>query len=277
MAPEAYKETARQHPRAIPVISEKHVLPSSVNHGIEEKPASANKTLTETMTEKLAPAYATVSDATHAIASKIQSLAFSAAEVSPPNPAAKSPASPNLAAKVTGELNTAAKGPASPNVSAIAPGALNPAAKGKATLAQVASTSVSSRRTAAATPIPAVDRAPPAATTAAGATGYHVRTGDQIWDKGVSVKEYIMHKLEPGEDERALSQVISQAINPRKTPGEGGVVEKMKEAVTSLLRSEEYSQPAGYHSAKSSFSHIPISTNAHEGSLPVPSTSNITI
>ncbi|XWS53091.1 hypothetical protein CRYUN_Cryun11dG0127900 [Craigia yunnanensis] len=40
------------------------------------------------------------------------------------------------------------------------------------------------------------------------------------WDKGVSVKEYIMNKFEPGEDEKALSQVISDAISPRRTPGD---------------------------------------------------------
>ena len=28
--------------------------------------------------------------------------------------------------------------------------------------------------------------------------------GGQTWDKGVSVKEYLMTKLEPGEDESAL-------------------------------------------------------------------------
>lgn len=59
------------------------------------------------------------------------------------------------------------------------------------------------------------------------------------FDKGVSVKEYLMHKLEPGEDERALSQVISDAISPRRSPGDIGVVGKMKEAVTSLLRPEQ--------------------------------------
>ncbi|KAK1322067.1 Low-temperature-induced 65 kDa protein [Acorus calamus] len=41
-------------------------------------------------------------------------------------------------------------------------------------------------------------------------------TGSQLWDKGVSVKEYLMQKLEPGEEERALSQVISDTISPKK-------------------------------------------------------------
>lgn len=54
---------------------------------------------------------------------------------------------------------------------------------------------------------------------------------NQPQDKGVSVKEYLMNKLEPGEDERALSQVITQTISPK--------CEKMKEAVNSLLGTEE--------------------------------------
>lgn len=74
MAPEGYKEAARQHPRAVPVIPEKHVLPGNVICAAEDKP------VTETMSEKLAPAYATVSDATHALISKIQSLTISTPE-----------------------------------------------------------------------------------------------------------------------------------------------------------------------------------------------------
>ena len=38
MAPEGYKETARQHPRAVPVISETHVLPGSETCAAEVKP-----------------------------------------------------------------------------------------------------------------------------------------------------------------------------------------------------------------------------------------------
>ncbi|KAK3206288.1 hypothetical protein Dsin_020334 [Dipteronia sinensis] len=94
------REHPRQCPRAIPVISEKHVLTSSVSGGQEnekpgigqeenekhsvgqgnENPPSPHKTLTEPVTDKLAPAYATVSDATYAIPSKIQSLTFEPGE-----------------------------------------------------------------------------------------------------------------------------------------------------------------------------------------------------
>ena len=51
----------------------------------------------------------------------------------------------------------------------------------------------------------------------------------QPQDNGVSVTKYLMHKFEPGEDERALSQVITQTIR----------CEKMKEAMNSLLGNVE--------------------------------------
>ncbi|KFK34002.1 hypothetical protein AALP_AA5G089000 [Arabis alpina] len=38
----------------------------------------------------------------------------------------------------------------------------------------------------------------------------------KVWDKGVSMKEYIIQKFEPGEDDKELSRVISKAISPRK-------------------------------------------------------------
>ncbi|XP_040930025.1 uncharacterized protein [Gossypium hirsutum] len=61
--------------------------------------------------------------------------------------------------------------------------------------------------------------------------------GENKWDKGVSVKEYIMHKLEPGGDEKALSQVISDAMHPA---ADAGVMGKMKVAVNSLLGREDH-------------------------------------
>ncbi|ONK76904.1 uncharacterized protein A4U43_C02F1100 [Asparagus officinalis] len=60
-----------------------------------------------------------------------------------------------------------------------------------------------------------------------------------MWDKGISVKEYLLQKLEPGEEERALSEVITEAISPKKLGEELSVVEKVKGAVSSLLGKEE--------------------------------------
>ncbi|KAJ4890470.1 Uncharacterized protein Rs2_30218 [Raphanus sativus] len=155
-APEELKETARQHPRETPVITETNVLsvlPPSHNAEQEHKDCtgskaiSPNKTVTETVTETLAPAYAKVSEATHAITKKIQDMAF--------------PESTEAERKANdvSEINTA--------------GTNQPA-------------------------------------------GFNTK----VWDKGVSMKEYISQKFEPGEDDRALSQVITKAISPRKASSE---------------------------------------------------------
>ncbi|KAJ0248338.1 Low-temperature-induced protein [Hirschfeldia incana] len=140
-APEELKETARQHPRETPVITETNVL--SVLPAKQEVINSPSKTLTETVTETLAPAYAKVSEATHAITKKIQDMAF--------------PESTDTEPKTNGvsESNTAG-------------------------------------------------------------TNQQAGFNSKVWDKGVSVKEYISQKFEPGEDDRALSQVITKAISPRK-------------------------------------------------------------
>ncbi|XP_010426121.1 PREDICTED: low-temperature-induced 65 kDa protein-like [Camelina sativa] len=196
-APEELKKTAMQHPRENPVITETNVLSvlpakhdteqeqkdctgSSIEHPViseknvlsdvkQEKPAdsdtttfiggsmaektekectsqepiSPSKTVTETVTEKLAPAYAKVSDATNAITKKIQDMAF--------------PESTETEEEINdvSEINTA---------------------------------------------------------------GTNQTTGlnTKVWDKGVSMKEYISQKFEPSEDDRELSRVISKAISPRK-------------------------------------------------------------
>ncbi|CAI9106842.1 OLC1v1006075C1 [Oldenlandia corymbosa var. corymbosa] len=184
LAPESLKEAARQHPRANPVLSLSHISPKGIKHeddyevGHEDKdkdkPVVHNKTITETMSEKLAPAYAAVSDATHTIASKI-------------------------AAGLTISIPDQEHPPQThPNVEQ-----------------HSRSSQISPHGTT---------RSP------------------QKWDKGVSVREYFMNKLEPGEDDIALSLAISEAISPKKSPGEMGVVEKVREAVTSFLRHDEPSQ-----------------------------------
>jgi len=76
-----------------------------------------------------------------------------------------------------------------------------------------------------------------------------------------------MHMSGPGEDDRALSQVTLQATSPRKTAGDVSVVDKVRDAVNSLLQVQESSQPTVFHSAKNSSSDITISTDAHEGDL----------
>jgi len=231
LAPEGYKETARQHPRAVHVVSEKHVLACSVNLGGADQQEKQKPTMTETTTanKKLSP----LDEKTHAIASKFQGLTISA---------------PTASQTVSGE-----EAPQPLSCRWPAP--------------QIYSTPASPQAYSA-----------PAAPHSGNAS-----FGEQIWDKGVSVKEYLIHKIEPGDDERALSQVISEKMSPRRTPGDMGVVEKVKEAVTSLLRNEssKYSTvstsanlatntqiSANARSvAKNSPSHLPISINAREGTF----------
>ncbi|KAF6150277.1 hypothetical protein GIB67_033976 [Kingdonia uniflora] len=86
-------------------------------------------------------------------------------------------------------------------------------------------------------------------------------SGEQKWDKGVSMKEYLMHKFEPGEEEKALSEVISEAMSPRATSDNVGMVGKMRGAVSSFLGREDEPRL----SIKMSTSEIPISTNSYEG------------
>ncbi|KVI03642.1 hypothetical protein Ccrd_018073, partial [Cynara cardunculus var. scolymus] len=80
----------------------------------------------------------------------------------------------------------------------------------------------------------------------------------QPQDKGVSVKEYLMHKLEPGEDERALSQAITQTISPRR--------DKMKEAMNTLLGTEEPSQSTSNKTSNSELDGSNLKQNAGDGS-----------
>ncbi|MFS7934545.1 hypothetical protein Hanom_Chr05g00392801 [Helianthus anomalus] len=77
-------------------------------------------------------------------------------------------------------------------------------------------------------------------------------------DKGVSVKEYLMHKFEPGQDERALSKVITQTISPRRY--------KMREDMNSFLKNEESCE------VNSSNADNNVNHNLKSKSLPTPST-----
>lgn len=69
-------------------------------------------------------------------------------------------------------------------------------------------------------------------------------TGDQARDKGISVKEYLLQKLEPGEEDKALSEVITEAMSPRKGASGGELgMEKLKDVVTSLFFTERSAKP----------------------------------
>ncbi|XP_047339987.1 uncharacterized protein LOC124943533 [Impatiens glandulifera] len=182
--PNHVKEIPKQHrinpnPRAITVVSEKHVLPNTIKQDINEGENEDDKKedtklenisntariLTKSVSERLAPAYNIVSDATCIIASKIGLFAINTSE----------------------PVNNSSKG-----------------------------------------------------------NTMDVDHQTNNTEKGVSenVKNYLMQKLEPGEDEKALSQVISEAISPKKIHdhNEMGVMEKVRGAFTALLYRNPISQ-----------------------------------
>ncbi|XP_073304261.1 uncharacterized protein [Primulina huaijiensis] len=200
LAPASYIENARQHPRAVPVLSDKHILPTSGKQEASDeeksKPFGPSKTISETVSEKFAPAYATVSDATHTIASKITGLTVT------------SPESQEILRNSSQIHGGAQDTEADVECISVAPHANYDTKKLSET------------------------------------SGNLVKSGGspQKWDKGVSMKEYFLNKLEPGEDEKALSQAITEAISPRKSATrDAGVVDKLKEAVTSFFVHEEQS------------------------------------
>ncbi|KAL0284186.1 UNVERIFIED_CONTAM: hypothetical protein Sangu_2842100 [Sesamum angustifolium] len=251
-APESLKETARQHPRAVPVVSENHMVPNRKHEAAKEDhtPVSPNNTVTEAVSGKLGPAYAAVSDVTNKVASKIAGLTIT-------TPEAQESAT-NLPTRTEGRGQERAR-----NTVHFA----NPGYEAKKT----GENSGNLKQYASGSP--------------------------QKWDKGISVKEYLMNKLEPGEDERALSQAITEAISPRRSTGDSGVVEKVKEAVTSFFWHDEPSNSMAkaassssapvsskitssapllrsistktrsevYRPASANNSPVPLSSNAHEG------------
>ncbi|XP_022753593.1 low-temperature-induced 65 kDa protein-like [Durio zibethinus] len=203
LALEGYKENARQNPRAVPVISEKHVLASSVKAVSEQ--GKKKPTLAETEAKKHVPANATGKVATQNIASKIQGLFVSAPTASETEKHGTHEAE-KYNTQETDKHTLETEKPLSPR--------------------------------------------------------------QNKWDKGVSVKEYIMNKFEPGEDEKALSQVLSEATRPmRTTPGDVDVMEKVKGAVNSLLCGEEPAQSTIKQSDTNSSPQVPISTNAQADAL----------
>ncbi|KAK7357339.1 hypothetical protein VNO80_16623 [Phaseolus coccineus] len=91
--------------------------------------------------------------------------------------------------------------------------------------------------------------------TSTGGVGTETKNEIKEEDKGVSVKEYLAEKLRPGEEDKALSEVISEALHKRKEeavkdehhggdekmrddPGKG-VVDKLKGVVGSWFGKSE--------------------------------------
>ncbi|KAG4385284.1 hypothetical protein GLYMA_12G060000v4 [Glycine max] len=280
-SPQGYEANARQHssPRGNPVFPEKHVLSSSDKHVVEldhqektlsrsiskktaTQPATTisspnattattfnthtntnalfgpNKTMTETVAKKPTPVHVQKPDAAH-ITSKIQDRTVSKPTEHHDHP------SP-LTVKTARNTSLSYAAPCTP----------------PAKLPSVVASSTLETTPASVTPAPS---------SAPAFSGKNTSPTAKIWDKGVSMKEYLLNKLEPGEDEKALSQVISEAMSPRRTPGDAGVMEKVKEVVTSLLRTEEPTKYADMTTTATATStttptrisrQSPVSTNA---------------
>ncbi|KAF1897196.1 hypothetical protein Lal_00034899 [Lupinus albus] len=259
---EGYKENARQqHPRESPLISEKHVLSSHDKAGLEqdrEKLIGRNmsKKTTQpaiaTATKAAAPAAAAATTLPSANKNIAQKLTLSNAEGS-------SETAHSLASKIQGlGVSKPAEYRSTSSSSSTAPNLNNTSLSNIAPkpLVRMHSTvSSSAPRT------PSAPMTPSALPSSAPAGSKNTSPTSQLWDKGVSVKEYLMNKLEPGEDEKALSQVISEAMSPRRTPGDVGVMEKVREAVTSLLRTDEPKKQVDTTITTRASSQTPVQTN----------------
>lgn len=250
-APDNLKETARQHPRAVPVVSEKHLTPKCTytrqNSGSlnaimpnytysNQVPDNPNRTMAERVSEKLAHPISAVTDATHNIASKIAT----GLTISSPEGQQKGKKSSDLTQSgVLGRASNAASTP-------------------------IHVTGQHPIHTPMHIDIPGQHCTMPEVEDSSGYRNqkYGYSSSPQTYDKGVSVKEYFMNKLEPGEDERALSHAITEAMSPRTSnaagDGSSGVVDKFKGAVASILAHvAEPSNTNSYTAGASSSSTVP--------------------
>ncbi|XP_027347786.1 proteoglycan 4-like [Abrus precatorius] len=285
-APLGYKENPKQnHPRGNPATPEKHFISSNDKHVVEQ---NQEKTLSRSLSKKT-PQHAAAVSTTTTIPTTITSVsgankAKNIAEKLTPVYAEGSEAANSVTSKIQGitvskpkerlhhhyhHYNHTAPSKLSPTSTTINKASLSLPAPSTPPAKGPAQTSPRTMRTTSAPAIPASSLSP------AAPSGKTPSPTAQIWDKGVSVKEYLMNKLEPGEDEKALSQVISEAMSPKRTPGDAGVMEKVREAVTSLLRNEE---PTKYEDATPSITTssqiLPASPNATSTSTQIPISTN---
>ncbi|CAK8576093.1 unnamed protein product [Lathyrus sativus] len=267
MAHEGHKEYTRQHSRLTPVTPQKHILSNAEKLGLEHarektlirslskkitQPATTattaptlsgpSKIITKTSPEKnQTPAHAEGSETAQYITSKIHGLSVS----KPGENHNSSPTDATANKQVSLSLLTSRTPPAK-MPSQIAP----------------------STPRASSNP---VETSPPSPPASAPPSPSNNTPPSQIWDKGVSVKEYLMNKFEPGEDEKALSRVISEAMSPRRTPGDVGVIEKVREAVTSLLRTEEATKHADTNTNTNTTARTPSQVSESTSTTHAPS------
>ncbi|CAL0324025.1 unnamed protein product [Lupinus luteus] len=236
LAPEGYKENARQHPRANPVISEKHVLHSPIKSKVEqdqEKQPSLVKS-----TPKTQPSTTTTTTTTH----------------HGPN---MKMTQKNLAEKPTPAHAAAAYSDAANSISSKIQGL---------SVSRTTCTKMSSQTSSTAPPTPSISSAPLSTQTSLSSSPSS--NGRSTFSpKGASVKEYLKIKFEPGNDEKVLSEVIYEAMSPRRTTtttSDACVIDKVREAMNSMLHNEESTQQYGNKTPSSQTTGIVSNNNLRE-------------
>ncbi|KAF7823696.1 mucin-5AC isoform X2 [Senna tora] len=283
LAPEAYKENARQHPRATPVIAENHILqsPSKSKAELDREKWFNNATAIKKTT---VPTIATTPNYNPIGSSSDKKMTGN-------NNVSSSPTklTPSYSSRRSDNHNTSSaifSGPKIQGLTVSKPSEIYESPSSAPTLRNKSPLSgVSSPQTPPPIVVPKINtskkphfsslsapttphKSSSSCSSAATLTMKKSNSNDQTWEKGVSVKEFFINKLEPGEDEKALSQVISEVMSPRRTPGDVGVMEKVREAVNSLLRNEPSSQsgvrtPANTRRPSSSQIPEPVEEEKH--------------
>ncbi|CAI8616632.1 unnamed protein product [Vicia faba] len=267
MAHEGHKENTRQHSIMSPVSPQKHVLSNNEKLGLEQ---AREKMLSRSLSKKITQPAATATTApTLSCPSKIIT------KTSPEKNQARAHAEGSETAQyITSKVH---------GLTVSKPGENQNSSPTAATANKQSSLSLRTSRTPPAKMPSQTDpstprtssnpmaTSPPSPPASAPPGPSNNSTPSQIWDKGVSVKEYLMNKFEPGEDEKALSKVISEAMSPRRTPGDVGVIEKVREAVTSLLRTEEATKHANTNINTNTTSHSPSQVSASTSTTHAPS------
>ncbi|XP_047153663.1 serine/threonine-protein phosphatase 4 regulatory subunit 2-A-like [Vigna umbellata] len=263
-APETYKENARQHPRANPVISEKHVLHNAVKLGMQEdqeKPSAAvNPKLTsttqpntattvaasssndsETLAQKMIPAYAAGSLSANSIPSQNSSVSSSRLQHSFSSPASQSRknTSQNVAS-VNDYLKNKSEKEGDAKIESPKQDLSSSSASksGKITQKTLSfkdySTNRSEQGNDATNMIPLQK-----------SSSFSVASlrGKNTGQKSALAKDYSMSKSEPRDDIKTESQ--PQVTYGENGPSNSGMMDKVRGAVNSLLGNEEPSEEYG--------------------------------
>lgn len=265
-APETYKENARQHPRANPVISEKHVLNNAIKLGMQEDQektsadvnpkftsmtqpdtttiAASSTNASATLAQKMIPAYAEGSLAANSIPSQNSSVSSSRLQHSFSSPASKSRknTSQNVAPVNDYLKNTSGKEYdvqiESPEQDLSSSSASKSGNITQKTFSLKDSMNRSEQGNDATNMIPFQKSSSFSAAS---------MSGKNTSQKSVSAKDYSTRKSRLRDDEKTTShlQVTSGENDPSRTSSNAGMMDKVRGAVNSFLGNEEPSEEYG--------------------------------